>query len=129
MDKKVIFVGLDGATWNQFDKFLQNNTMPNLKNILKSGTKGSLKSYFPFTSTSSWLSILTGANPGKHGVPHLGTKERKEIPILWEILSKQNIKNLIVNDLSTYPPLKINGIMISADFSDPRSNSSKKSSL
>ena len=112
MDKKVIFVGLDGATWTQFDKFLQNNTMPNLNNILKSGTKGSLKSYFPFTSSSSWLSILTGSNPGKHGVPYWGTEERSEIPILWEILSEQNIKNLIVNDLSTYPPLKINGIMI-----------------
>ena len=126
--QKVMFLGLDGATWTQLDKLLQKGIMPNLQNIIKTGTRGTLKSYFPFTSKSSWLSILTGANPGKHGVPHLGTTETKEIPILWEILSEKNIKNLIINDLSTYPPLKINGVMItggeltpynSANFTNP----------
>ena len=112
MNNKVIFVGLDGATWTQLDKFLQNKLMPNLEEILHDGIKGSLKSYFPFTSKSSWLSMLTGTNPGKHGVPHLGTKQQKELPILWEILSENKIKNIIINDFSTYPALKINGIMI-----------------
>jgi len=122
MRKKVILIGLDGATWTQLDKFLQEGIMPNLQNIINSGVRGNLKSYFPFTSKSSWLSILTGANPGKHGVPHLGTKETKEIPILWEILSEKNIKNLIVNDLSMYPPLKINGIMVTGGELTPHNS-------
>ena len=32
--KKLIFLGLDGATWTQFDKFLASGKMPNLKNII-----------------------------------------------------------------------------------------------
>ena len=33
MGKKVILIGLDGATWTQLDKFLQEGIMPNLQNI------------------------------------------------------------------------------------------------
>lgn len=112
-------IGIDGASWTQIDYFIKIGKMPNLEKIIQQGAKATLNSYFPFTSKSSWLSILTGANPGKHGVPELGTKFSNQLPILWEYLSKNAKKSIIVNDLSTYPPLHIDGIMISGGEATP----------
>jgi predicted AlkP superfamily phosphohydrolase/phosphomutase len=117
-------VGIDGASWTQIDHFIKIGKMPNLEKIIQNGVRATLNSHFPFTSNSSWLSILTGTNSGKHGVPELGTKFSNELPILWEFLSKNSKKAIIVNDLSTYPPLNLDGIMISGGGSTP-SNSKK----
>ncbi len=120
--KKLIFLGLDGATWTQFDKFLASGKMPNLKNIIDEGTKGTLLSTFPFTSRTSWLSMLSGSNPGKHGIPHHIVGGKHEIPLLPNIISKNNIKSIIVNYLVTFPPEKINGIMVTGGLSTPPSS-------
>jgi len=113
-------IGVDGASWTQIDHFIKIGKMPNLEKIIQNGVRATLNSYFPFSSDSSWLSILTGTNPGKHGVPELGTKFSNKLPILWEFLSKNFKKTIIVNDLSTYPPLNLDGIMISGGESTPQ---------
>jgi len=115
---KLIFLGLDGATWTQFDKFLSSGSMPNLSKLLSEGTKGQLRSTFPFTSRTSWISMLTGTNPGKHGIPHHIVGGKQELPSIWNILSKEK-KVIIVNDIVTFPPTEINGIMITGGFSTP----------
>ncbi|MGH7884960.1 MAG: alkaline phosphatase family protein [Thermodesulfobacteriota bacterium] len=120
--RKLIFLGLDGATWIQFDKFITSGKMPNLKNIIKEGTKGILLSTFPFTSRTSWLNMLSGANPGKHGVPHHIVEGKHKIPLLPNLLSKNNIQSIIVNNLVVFPPEKIKGIMITGGFSTPSSS-------
>jgi predicted AlkP superfamily phosphohydrolase/phosphomutase len=115
---KLIFLGLDGATWNQFDKFLSSKSMPNLSKLLSEGTKGQLLSTFPFTSRTSWISMLTGVNPGKHGIPHHIVGGQQELPSIWELLAKEK-KVIVVNDIVTFPPIEINGIMITGGFSTP----------
>ena len=119
MTHKAVMLGLDGGTWTQLNKFISDGIMPNLTSLMKSGVKGVLKSGTPYTSKTSWLSILTGTNPGKHGIPHHIVGKNSEVPLIWQILSEHNIKQIIVNDLVTYPPLSINGIMISGGFSTP----------
>lgn len=120
--KKLIFLGLDGATWIQFDKFVSLGKMPNLGNIINEGTRGTLLSSFPFTSRTSWLNMLSGANPGKHGIPHHIVGGKHEIPLIPNILSNNNIQSIIVNNLVTFPPEQINGIMITGGFSTPPSS-------
>ena len=119
VSQKLIFLGLDGATWTQLDKFLQEDLMPNLSAMIKNGVKAELRSTFPYTSRTSWISMLTGTNPGKHGIPHHIVGGKQEVPSIWKILSDHNVKSIIVNDIVTYPPLQINGIMISGGFSTP----------
>lgn len=119
MLNKIIFLGLDGATWKQLDKFLADGLMPNLSSIIQNGVRGDLRSYFPFTSKSCWITMLTGTNAGKHGVPHHGIKEISEVPLVWKILSDYNIKSTVINELVTYPPIKTNGIMITGGYTTP----------
>lgn len=119
MTSKIIFLGLDGATWEQFDYYLKEGLMPNLSFIINNGIRGNLKSYFPYSSKSAWTCMLTGTNPGKHGVPHHGLKEPQEVPSVWELISDSNVKSIIVHEMLTYPPQKINGIMITGGMSTP----------
>jgi len=121
--RKVVMLGLDGGTWRHLDKFVEEGLMPNLKSMMKNGAKGILQSGIPYTSRTSWLSISTGTNPGKHGIPHHIVGGKPEVPLIWEILSEAKIKQIIVNELVTYPPLHIDGIMISGGFSTPSSSS------
>lgn len=121
MSQKIILLGLDGATWSQFDQYLKEGVMPNLDLIIKNGIRGNFRSFFPFTSRASWISILTGTNAGKHGVPHHGVKEKQKVPSIWKILSNYNVKTIVVHDLVTYPPLDINGIMITGGYATPPS--------
>jgi len=119
MQNKVIVLGLDGATWNQFDKFIAKGQMENLRKILENGTQGDLNSFFPYSSKPSWISIFTGTNPGKHGVPNYNRNYKQELPSLWKLISDGNLKSIVINEPIAYPPLKINGIMITGGFSTP----------
>lgn len=119
MTQKIIFFGLDGGTWTKLDKFMSQGIMPNLTSILQKGVRSVLQSTFPYTSRTSWVSMLTGTNPGKHGIPHHIVGGKQEIPSIWEKLSDAKIKCIVVHDLVTYPPLSVDGIMISGGFSTP----------
>ena len=70
MVNKIVILGLDGATWTKLDEYEKKGIMPNFSSIIKKGTKAVLNSNFPFTSGTAWTTILTGVNPGKHGIPH-----------------------------------------------------------
>lgn len=121
--KKVILLGLDGATWTKLDYYISSGKMPNLSKIVEKGAKGILNSTIPYTSRACWLSILTGTNPGKHGNPHHTVNGGKsEVPRLWDILTEKKIKQIIVNDLITYPPTPVDGIMVTGGFSTPASS-------
>ncbi len=130
--KKVIILGLDGATFdvikNKADEFQLNN----FKKILKQGSCGILKSTIPFLTVPAWPSFYTGMNPGKHGIFHFLTthkfepKDRKvhtsndvEAKSLWKLLSEQSKKCLVWNVPMTFPPEEINGKMVAGMLSVP----------
>jgi predicted AlkP superfamily phosphohydrolase/phosphomutase len=68
MDGRVVIIGLDGATWTLLDKYVENGDMPNLAAVREQGTSGVLKSTVPPSSIPAWPSMVTGKNPGKHGI-------------------------------------------------------------
>jgi len=119
MSNKIVVLGLDGATWTKLDEYVKNGTMPHLASMIKKGTKGVLNSNFPFTSGTAWTTIFTGVNPGKHGIPHHSIGGKQEVPSIWKILSERGLSSIVMNDLITYPPLKIQGIMVSGGFTTP----------
>ncbi|MGH9759761.1 MAG: alkaline phosphatase family protein, partial [Blastocatellia bacterium] len=68
MNKKVMFIGLDGATFDLLDPFINKGLMPNLKKLIQDGAKGLLETSIPPITPTAWVSWMTGKNPGKHGV-------------------------------------------------------------
>ena len=65
---RTLIVGIDGATWDVIDPLMAAGRMPNLARLVKEGARAPLNSTTPPMTLPSWSSMLTGTNPGKHGI-------------------------------------------------------------
>ena len=68
MTTKVFVLGLDGATWDILGPLADAGDLPNLARLRERGASGVLRSVFPPLSPVAWTGVMTGKNPGKHGV-------------------------------------------------------------
>lgn len=122
---RVILIGLDSAPPELvFEKFVDE--LPNIKNFLKHGIYSRLESIFPPITIPAWLCMATGKNPGELGL--YGFRHRKgfsytefKIPTadkikaraIWHILGEHGKSSCLVSVPPSYPPMKINGYVIS----------------
>ena len=125
-EKKVIVIGIDGATFDIIYPLLQECKLPNIGKILVNGMSATLSSVIPPITAPAWVSFMTGVNPGKHGIfdfisgIHLNGKEGSLLnsndirtKTIWEYLSEGQKKIISVGVPFTYPARKVNGVMIS----------------
>ncbi|MBI5207586.1 MAG: alkaline phosphatase family protein [Candidatus Firestonebacteria bacterium] len=121
--KRTVIIGFDGAPYRLIQDLTSCGTMPRLREIIKSGTFSKIASSIPEVSSVAWSSIITGKNPGQHGIYGFmemkkGTyqltfpnfNDLREKPF-WENLTDK--KSAIINVPSTYPARYLNGILIS----------------
>lgn len=118
MKPKVILIGLDGATWTLLRAFAEDGTMPTIKYFIENGVTGTLLSTIPCYTAPAWTSMVTGLNPGKHGIYGF-LRENKiasisylSCPKIWNILNEHGMSTGIMNVPLTYPPEKIDGFMV-----------------
>ena len=98
--------------------------MPTLKAFVKAGVSATLESIRPTNSMSAWTSLMTGVNPGKHGVydfirntdtPFKTTVTNSSVigfPTIWETLTAAGRSSCVIDMPPLYPPFEINGAMI-----------------
>lgn len=120
---KVIVVGLDGATLDLMGPWMDQGKLPTFDRLRKQGVSGRLRSTIPHYSAPAWVSIVTGVNPGTHGIydffrtdsfgKRLVSTTYRKSPAIWNILTEAGKTSVIVNVPGSYPPEKINGVMIS----------------
>ncbi len=116
--RKLLIIGLDGATWDVLMPLIRNNRLPIFKKLVKNGSYGILESTIPPVTGAAWLSLATGKTPGKTGViDFLNRKDRsyKLYPTssadfkgrsFWDYLSKANKKVGIFNYPCYFPRIK-----------------------
>jgi predicted AlkP superfamily phosphohydrolase/phosphomutase len=133
MSKKVLFIGLDGATFDLLDPLISKGLMPRLKEFADEGVRGLLETSIPPITPTAWVSWMTGKNPGKHGIFEFllrrkGSGELPDMPVssrsrdglpFWDILGLMGKRAIVTNVPCTYPPAITNGLMVS-DFLTPR---------
>ena len=122
---KVFILALDGGTFDIILPLVEGGELPNLGRIMERGGWGRLHSSIHPITPPAWTSFMTGLNPGRHGVfdfivPettgygfHLTTALDCREETLWGYLSRRNRKVIALNIPFTYPPEKVNGVMIS----------------
>ena len=122
---KVLVIGLDGATWDLLRPWAKEGKLPTIYKLMESGIHGDLCSTIHPVSPQAWSSFLTGKNPGKHGI--FGFTERVKGKYLWKPINSKyrksaNLWNILTDHNMctgsffvpiTYPPEKLNGLMIS----------------
>ncbi len=123
MKRRVIVVGLDGATFDLMDPLLEKGELPFIEGLINNGTKASLLSTIPYATIPAWPSFMTGKNPGRHGVfdffSFAGGQRRisnsRDIrsATLWEILTAHGKRSIVMNVPGTFPPAEINGVVVS----------------
>jgi predicted AlkP superfamily phosphohydrolase/phosphomutase len=68
MPARVLIVGLDGATLDLIEPWAAAGDLPNLARLMRAGAWGRLRSTNPPATFPAWTSLMTGVNPGKHGI-------------------------------------------------------------
>lgn len=127
LDRKVVVLGLDGATFNLIKPWVKEGKLPTFKRVMEEGTSRILESTIPPISATAWATFLTGKNPGKHGIFEFRDVNPASYTYLTERLvnsdffsgstfldyaASQNLKVCSFFVPITYPPWDINGIMI-----------------
>jgi len=118
--RRVLILGVDAASPRLLDKWMAEGKLPNFKLVKEEGAYGVLRTT-PFShSVPAWTSIVTGVNPGKHGLHGIFsekggfvTSKDRKVDAIWNILTKQKMFSIVVNVPATYPAEPIRGIMIS----------------
>lgn len=118
-------VGLDGATLDLIKPWASEGKLPHLAKVMANGTFGKLRSTIHPLTAPAWTSFMTGKNPGKHGVfdfisllpDSYNIKYNNALsrmsPSLWKLLSDAGKKVIAVNVPFTFPPEKVNGVLVS----------------
>lgn len=131
MKNKVVAFGLDGCTFDLLNPWMEKGFLPHLKKIKEEGVSGTLRSTFPPVTGPAWVTFMTGKNPGKHSIYEFLVRKPnsyREVPVnannrdgqtLWEILSEEGYKVGVFNVPMTYPPQKVNGVLISGFLTPP----------
>jgi len=122
---RVFIIGWDGATFDLIKPWVAEGKLPHIAEIMRGGSHGLLRSTMPPMTFPAWTSFMTGKNPGKHGIFDF-TRQRpnsydlefvngaqRKAPTFWKILSDAGKKVVSISVPCTYPPEKINGIMLS----------------
>lgn len=122
---KVLVIGLDGATLDVINPAVSQGLMPNLARLMQHGVHGVLHSTIPAMSPPAWTSMISGQNPGKHGIYDFVRRQPGSYRLqtmrsdfyqyqtMFDYLSSQGKRVAAINIPLTYPPRPINGIMIS----------------
>jgi predicted AlkP superfamily phosphohydrolase/phosphomutase len=65
---KILVIGLDAATMDLIEPWQAAGHLPALARLIEEGSSATLLSTPNMHSASAWTSILTGLNPGRHGL-------------------------------------------------------------
>ena len=124
--RKVVILGVDGADHAYYRRWIEAGLTPNFAKLAERGRIGVLQSTYPPVTAPAWISLMTGEQPGSHGVVGFGAPTedsweytRKvvnsssiESPLLWEIAGEHGADCISVNVPLTYPVRPLNGILV-----------------
>jgi predicted AlkP superfamily phosphohydrolase/phosphomutase len=120
---RMIVVGLDGMPFGLMERFAQDGTMPNFGVLAREAIFRPMTSSIPEVSSVAWSSIITGTNPGEHGVygfmdvapgtyrltfPNFNSLR---VSPFWERAGSG--RSVVINVPTTFPAREINGVLIS----------------
>lgn len=124
---RVMIIGLDGATFTWLRPLIDLGKMPHLARLEYEGSSGELMSIIPPHTGPAWPSLITGCNPGKHGIFYFerydissydcldgfATSETLIGRTLFDRTSEAGLRSAALRVPMTYPVWPINGIMAS----------------
>lgn len=125
----MLVLGLDGATWTILAPLAERGQMPTLRRLMREGAWGVLNSTIPALTPPAWASLITGTNPGKHGIFHfrhqpagdyyqrrLNTSRDIHSATIWQRLNAHGKRVGIINVPMSHPVQPVDGFITSDAF-------------
>jgi predicted AlkP superfamily phosphohydrolase/phosphomutase len=129
---RTLFIGLDGATFTVLDALTsaddgRDPVMPFLAQMYRDGARSILRSTPNPLTPPAWMSLMTGKNPGKHGVfDFIRVEDRGDDVFftlydsrdclaenIWSIAGRQDKRVGALNfPITAPPPEDLNGFMV-----------------
>jgi len=118
-------IGLDGVPYGMIVELARRGVMSTMARLMDLGKIHPMKASLPEVSSVSWTDFMTGTNAGTHGI--FGFTDFKprsyairfpnfldvKAPTIWDKLGARGKKCIVINQPSTYPARKIDGVLIS----------------
>lgn len=125
MDTRTIALGVDGATYDLLDEWIQAGELPNFESIADEGLDWALETTIPTRSIPAWPSFNSGTNLGTHGLldfncdldsdsEELVDQTNLRSGRFWDVLAEDGVSPITLGGLLTYPPREVqNGVEVS----------------
>ncbi|HEY49192.1 MAG TPA: hypothetical protein G4O13_04020 [Dehalococcoidia bacterium] len=121
--RKILAIGLDAVCLDILSPWVSQGHLPSIENLLNKGVYSELRSTIPPWTAPAWTSLVTGKNPGKHGIfdffkrgneyeSSLVSSRDNKAKAIWDYLSAAGKKVIVINVPITNPAVKVNGILI-----------------
>jgi predicted AlkP superfamily phosphohydrolase/phosphomutase len=112
---RILVIGVDAATLDLIQPWCDEGRLPNFRTFLEQGVYGRLNSVPNWNSAPAWSSMVTGANPGKHGIfwfgqykpdsyeyQYVNASYRDGEPV-WKLMKRTGMKAVVINLPISYP--------------------------
>lgn len=121
-----ILLGLDGATFTILDALVARGDMPHLATFMEQGVRAELRSTGHPLTPPAWTTLMTGREPGNHGIFDFIWSEERENNVyftlnnfrdiraetIWSVVSRQGGSFTSLNYPFMSPPPKLNGSIV-----------------
>ncbi|MFP4185694.1 MAG: alkaline phosphatase family protein [Thermoplasmata archaeon] len=123
---KFAVVGLDGASFELLDPWIEDGSLPNLKKVKENGVWGDQLSVLPPVTSPNWKAFATGKNPGKLGIfwwenidfekqkVYYPTERKFKHKEFWDYLDDRGFSVGVMGMPTTYPPHEVDGFFVSS---------------
>jgi len=123
MKRKILVIGLDGATLDVLSPLMAQGALPNLEKIVRRGASGPLYSTIPPATGPAWLSLATGLKPESTGVFDFWVRRGDSYRLhslnsdvfqgrsIWDLLSRAGKNTGVFCYPMLRPPYEIRGFM------------------
>lgn len=131
---KTLMIGIDATCWEYIDPLIKGGRLANIQHLISEGVSGCLRSTIPPITSVAWYSLITGVNPGKHGIYDWGNRKANSTeftPVtaasgsgvpFWEYLNRSKLKVGLFNVPMIYPAKEIDGFMVTGLPDTPQFN-------
>ncbi|MCG3156571.1 MAG: hypothetical protein DKINENOH_03195 [bacterium] len=115
---RILFFGMDGATWRMLKPMLAQGRLPNLQRLCEAGSSSVLHSLEPMVSPAIWTSIASGKTPDKHGVwDFVVSSKSVRCKRIWDMATESGLRTGLCGYMVTWPPPPLPGFVIPGSFS------------
>jgi predicted AlkP superfamily phosphohydrolase/phosphomutase len=120
---RVLFLGWDGAEPALIEPWVAQGRLPVLRDLIARGAGGRLASTIPALTPPAWTSVMTGVDPGRHGIyaftrptaedytERVIPRTERQVPSVWQYLSAAGRTVGVFNLSVSYPPESVNGFL------------------